>query len=80
MNALSTYGDTPLVRLVSEGYTPDAEVRLAQQLLKVEANVDARDRFGSTAMLVATERQRSDLVDPNIANCLGKSAALFRHR
>jgi ankyrin repeat protein len=88
VNALGDYDITPLLTLVRSGYAPDAEVRLALQLLKAGANVDARDRFGSTALLTATQRLRSDLVrlflsagaDPNIANCRGESAALFFHR
>jgi ankyrin repeat protein len=88
VNAPGAHGITPLSRLVSGGYAPDAEVRLAQQLLKAGANVDARDDFGSTALLIAAQRRRSDVVrlflsagaDPNFTNCRGESAALLLHR
>jgi uncharacterized protein len=88
VNARGAYSVTPLLALVRGGYRPDAEVRLARQLLKAGANVDAPDRFGSTALLIATQSGRSDLVrlllsagaDPNITNCRGESAAPLLHR
>jgi ankyrin repeat protein len=88
VNAPGAYGITPLMNLVGVGFTPDAEFRLARQLLKAGANVDARDDFGSTALLIAAQRARSKLVglllsagaDPNITNCRGEAAAsLLQH-
>jgi ankyrin repeat protein len=88
VNALGSHGITPLIRLAGEGYPPDAEFRLAQQLLKAGANVDARNVFGSTALLIATLRHRSVLAklllsagaDPNITDCRGEAAALHLPR
>jgi ankyrin repeat protein len=88
VNARGAHGATPLARLISGGFTPEAEVRLARRLLKAGAKVDARDDFGSTALLIATQRQRSDLVrlilsagaDPNITNCRGEAAVSLLHR
>jgi len=88
VNAAGARGITPLVRLASGGHTPEAELRLAQQLLKAGANVDAPDSFGSTPLLIAAQRRRGDLVrlflsagaNPNVTNCRGEAAALLLHR
>jgi hypothetical protein len=88
VNAPGAHGATPLTRLVSGGFAPEAEVRLAQQLLKAGAKIDAQDGFGSTALLIAAQRGRKDLVklflsagaDPNITNCRREAAASLLHR
>jgi ankyrin repeat protein len=85
VNMTGARGVTPLMKLAAAGYAPGAEIRLARQLLNAGANLNARDDFGSTALLVAARHRKSELVelllskgaDPTAANCRGETAASF---
>jgi ankyrin repeat protein len=76
-------GTTPLIQVAGWGYSPPADRRLAEQFLRLEANVNARDDFGSTALMLAARRGKMDLVqlllakgaDPKAKNCHGETAA-----
>lgn len=73
--------------LANAGYALDIDRRLARKFLSAGADVDAKDDFGSTALIVAAQHRRADLVklllskgaDSSITNCRGESAALLLH-
>jgi ankyrin repeat protein len=83
VNEPGAQGVTPLIQLAAWGYAPATDRRLAEQLLGLGAKVDARDDFGSTALMLAARRGKADLVqlllskgvDPTAKNCHGQTAA-----
>jgi ankyrin repeat protein len=87
VNEPGARGATPLMQLAGWGYSPVADRRLAEQFLRLEASVNARDDFGSTALMLAARRGKVDLVklllakgaDPKIENCHGETAASLAH-
>jgi ankyrin repeat protein len=76
-------GITPLMQLAAWGYSPAADRRLAEQLLRSGANINARDESLSTALMFAARRGKVDLVtlllskgaDAKMKNCHDKTAA-----
>jgi ankyrin repeat protein len=75
-------GVTPLAQLAAWGYSPIVDRTLSEQFLQLGANVNARDAFGSTALILAAGAGKSDLVgvllskgaDPKVQNCHGDTA------
>jgi len=81
--ATGAHGIQPLIQLAAWGFSPPVDRRLAQQLLDRGANVNAADDSGTTALMFAARRGKTDLVrlllskqaDPTIKNCHGEDAA-----
>ena len=76
-------GTRPLTQLAAWGYSPTADRSLTERLLRLGADVNARDDFGTTALMLAARRGKGALVkvllskgaDPGLKNCHGDSAA-----
>lgn len=76
-------GTRPLTQLAAWGYSPTVDRRLSEKLLRLGADVNARDEFGTTALMLAARRGKNVLVkvllskgaDPGLKNCRGESAA-----
>jgi ankyrin repeat protein len=76
-------GTRPLTQLAAWGYSPTAHRRVTEKLLRLGADVNARDDFGTTALMLAARRGKNALVkiclskgaDPGLTNCHGDSAA-----
>lgn len=81
-NARGANGATPLTQLAQAHLGPDAELRVARRLLELGAKVDARDDFGSTALIVAKRNDKLALrnllltrgADRSAVNCRGEDA------
>jgi len=76
-------GTRPLMQVAAWGYSPNVDRRLTEQFLRLGADVNARDVFGTTALMLAARRGKDALVkvlltkgaDPTLKNCHGDSAA-----
>jgi len=76
-------GTTPLMQLAAWGYSPTVDRHLTEQFLRRGADVNARDNFGTTALMLAARRGKDAVVkvliakgaDPTLTNCHGDSAA-----
>ncbi|MGH9419320.1 MAG: ankyrin repeat domain-containing protein, partial [Thermoanaerobaculia bacterium] len=83
VNERGAEGVTPLTQLAGWGFSPAADRRLTDQFLRLGADVNARDDFGSTALMLAASRGKAGLVklllsqgaDPAAKNCRGDTAA-----
>jgi ankyrin repeat protein len=83
VNEPGARGNTPLMQLTGSGYAPAVEYRLVEQMVRLGADVNARDDFGTTALRLAAHRGKTDLVhlllsmgaDPRVVNCHGVTAA-----
>jgi uncharacterized protein len=83
VNERGAGGTTPLMQLAAWGYSSTADHRLAEQLLRSGAIIDARDASLSTALMLAARRGKTDLVtlllskgaDPRMRNCHDETAA-----
>lgn len=81
-NAPGALGRTPLTQVSAWGHSPMWDRRTAEALLSHGARVDGADAFGNTALMLATERRKADLVrllaehgaNPAEKNCHGESA------
>jgi hypothetical protein len=79
----SASGITPLIQLAAFGYSPAIDRRLAEKFLRSRSHANARDDFGSTALMLAARRGKMEMVklllsrgaDPKINNCRGETAA-----
>lgn len=81
-NAPGAHGRTPLMQVSAWGNSRSWDRRTATTLVSLGAKVDAADVFGNTALLLASERHKPDLVqllakhgaNPMVKNCHGESA------
>jgi hypothetical protein len=82
-NTAGLHGRTPLMQLSGWGFDTATDLKLAKLLIEHGARVDARDQFGSTALMLAAQRGKMELVqflldrsaDRTIRNCHGQTAA-----
>lgn len=82
MNIGNDIGVTPLMQLAEWGYSPDIDLDFARQMIALGADVNARDIFGSTALMLAAGRGKEALVrllllsgaDPSLMTCRGSTA------
>lgn len=81
-NAPGAHGRTPLMQVAAWGHGRAWDLRTAEMLLSHGARVDEEDVFGNTALILATERGKADIVrlladhgaSPIQKNCHGESA------
>ncbi len=75
-------GRTPLIELSASGYSVADDTRLATQFLDLGTLVNAQDDFESTALMLAAQQGKLELVklllnrgaDKNKKNCHGETA------
>jgi len=83
VSAPGSDGTRPLLQVAAWGYSPSLDLRLTEQFVRLGADVNARDVFGTTALMLAARRGKDALVkvllakgaDPTLTNCHGDSAA-----
>src|SRR6185369_12362460 len=76
-------GIQPLMQLAAWGYSEPIDRSLVEKFTRLGSDVNARDDFGTTALMLAARRGKSSLVrallskgaDPTIKNCHGADAA-----
>jgi ankyrin repeat protein len=83
VNEPGSAGTRPLTQLAGWGFSPTVDSDLVKKLLRLGAEVNARDDSGTTALMLAARRGKDALVrvllskgaDPELRNCHGESAA-----
>ena len=82
-NAAGAYGATALTTLAQWGFSTADDVRLAGDLMRRGARVDAQDQAGDTALIIAARRGKREVVEAllkggasrTVQNCQGQTAA-----